>query len=276
MGNMVTHIATTEKVMIGPAPRIAAEHMGSGEAVIFLHGIGGNRSNWSEQLPAFAERGYHAIAWDARGWGDSDDYDGLLDFNDFSRDLVRLMDHFDLRSAHFVGLSMGGFILQDFYHFHPEKVKTMTLADTSVSMLQEFGEEWIEEFVSARKKPLLEGKEPKDIAPGVAKALVGPDASSETVRRLADSLAALRKGNYIKAIDTVTRHLNPLDHRQVKVPALVIVGSADALTSPDGARHLASLIPGAEMAVIEGAGHLSNMEKPEEFNRIVLDFLARH
>ena len=75
-----------EKVMVTGAPRIAVEHIGAGPVAIFLHGIGGNRTNWRDQLPAFS-RSFHAVAWDARGYGDSDDYEGPLDFGDFAPDL---------------------------------------------------------------------------------------------------------------------------------------------------------------------------------------------
>ncbi|MGH8011317.1 MAG: alpha/beta fold hydrolase, partial [Candidatus Binataceae bacterium] len=66
-------------------PRIAVDHMGAGALVVFLHGIGGNRTNWHDQLPDFS-RHFHAVSWDGRGYGDSDDYDGPLDFGDFSHD----------------------------------------------------------------------------------------------------------------------------------------------------------------------------------------------
>jgi 3-oxoadipate enol-lactonase len=72
-----------------------------------MHGIGGNRTNWHDQLPVFAQR-FHAVAWDARGYGASHDYSEPLDFSDFATDLARLLDHFEVERAHLVGLSMGG------------------------------------------------------------------------------------------------------------------------------------------------------------------------
>ena len=94
-----------------------------------MHGIGGNRTNWHDQLPAFGAR-YRAVAWDARGYGLSDDYDGPLSYDDFCGDILRVLDHFGARKAHLVGLSMGGFIAQDFYAHHPERVASLVLADT--------------------------------------------------------------------------------------------------------------------------------------------------
>ena len=88
---------------IGPAPFIAIDYIGTGPLVIFLHGIGGDRSTWAHQLTAFAEAGYCAVAWDARGYGDSDDYDGPLSFTDIADDLARVIDAFAVDKAHIVG-----------------------------------------------------------------------------------------------------------------------------------------------------------------------------
>src|SRR5690606_35205534 len=111
------------------SPRLAYDAAGRGECVVFLHGIGGNRSNWTGQLAALAPR-YRAVAWDARGYGASDDYEGALDFADFSTDLGRLLDHLAAPAAHLVGLSMGGRIALDFYERAPARVKSLVLCDT--------------------------------------------------------------------------------------------------------------------------------------------------
>ena len=88
-------------------PCIAYDQAGEGDIVLFLHWIGGIRSNWRDQSRAFV-RNYHAAAWDARDYGASDDYAGPLDFGDFASDIVRLLDHLGAATAHIAGLSMGG------------------------------------------------------------------------------------------------------------------------------------------------------------------------
>src|SRR5258706_7511304 len=114
---------------IGPAPRIAVQHDGAGELVMFLHGIGGNRDNWDDQLVHYAPHS-HAAAWDARGYADSDDYPGELSITDFAGDLRRVLDHFKADKAHIVGLSLGGRVAQRFYFKHPDRVRSLVLADT--------------------------------------------------------------------------------------------------------------------------------------------------
>lgn len=264
---------TTHTGRVPGAPALAYDACGSGDAVILLHGIGGNRSNWADQLPVLGER-YRAVAWDARGWGGSDDYPGPLEFADFSCDLVRLMDHLGVARADLVGLSMGGFIAQDFVLRFPHRVRSLVLADTSRGPMTDHGPQWVEEFLAARKVPLLAGKTPADIAPMVARSLAGPSATPAQVQRLHDSIASLHKDSYLKAMDTVTRYAIPARHHEIAAPTLVIVGADDALTPPDAARRLADAIPGARLAVIPQAGHLSNIEQPQAFDRLVLDFLA--
>src|SRR5262249_6313876 len=120
-----TRMTDFKKVMVPGAPQIAIEHIGGGPLLIFLHRLPGNRTNWREQLPVFA-RDFHAAAWDARGYGDSDDYEGPLDFGDFAHDLRRVLDHFGAARAHLVGLSMGGMIALDFITRYRDRVATLT------------------------------------------------------------------------------------------------------------------------------------------------------
>ena len=143
-------------------PRIAVDHCGAGP-LIFLHGIGGNRTNWHDQLPVFGPH-FHAVSWDARGYGASDDYDGPLHFGDFAKDLGGVIRFFNDERAHLVGLSMGGLIALDFYGSFPDNVATLTLCD-SLPGFGHLDDNQRREFVRLRQQPLLEGKEPKDIAP---------------------------------------------------------------------------------------------------------------
>src|ERR1700740_1643625 len=109
----------------GPVP-LAYEARGSGPLVVFLHGIGGNRTNWYEQLDHFGDR-FCAVTWDARGYGAREDPPQTLKFSDYADDLNRLLYHLQADRAHLVGLSMGGMIIQDFYDRYPQRVATLSL-----------------------------------------------------------------------------------------------------------------------------------------------------
>lgn len=256
-------------------PRLAVDHMGDGPLVVFLHGIGGNRTNWHDQLPVFAKE-FHAASWDARGYGLSDDYDGPLDFADFAHDLKRVLDHFRVTKAHLCGLSMGGRILQDFYPRYPDRVATLVLCDTFPGFDASFTPEKRAEFVRLRKEPLIQGKEPKDIAPVVAKTLIGPKSSPAAFQRLVDSMTMLHKESYIKTVEATAHYNRTADLPNIEVPTLLVFGGDDRLTPPTIGKRMANEIPDSRLVVIEDAGHLPNIERPEAFNAVVLDFLRQH
>ena len=261
-------------VMVPGAPRIAVEHVGAGPLVIFLHGIGGNRSNWHDQLFEFG-RDFHAAAWDARGYGGSDDYEGPLDFADFAHDLRRVLDHFGAPRAHLVGLSMGGMIALDFAERYGDRVATLTLCD-SLPGFKHLSAAQRAEFIRLREEPLLAGKEPRDMAPAVARSLLGQNPRTGSYERLIESMSALRKESYIKTITGTVNYGRNFDLEKIAIPTHIVVGDEDTLTPPATSRAMAQRIPGARLTIIEGAGHLSNIEQPEAFNRAVFDFLTEH
>ena len=263
-----------ETAIVPGMPRIAVERVGEGPLVVFLHGIGGNRTNWRDQLSVFA-RDFHAVAWDARGYGDSDDYEGPLDFGNFADDLCRVLDHFDVTRAHLVGLSMGGMIALDFATRYADCVATLTLCD-SLPGFTHLSEAQRAEFIRLRQEPLLAGKEPSDMAPAVARSLLGKNPRAGSYERLVESMSALHKQSYLKTIAGSANYGRKLDLESIAVPTHVVVGDEDTLTPPAMSREIARRIPEARLTIIEGAGHLSNIEQPEAFNRAVLDFLIEH
>jgi len=256
---------------IGPIPHIAVDSCGEGELLILLHGIGGNKRNWASNIEPFG-RHFKTVAWDARGYGESDDYEGELEFTDFAYDLDRVLDYFGAEKAHLLGLSMGGRIALSYYETHRHRVSSLTLCDTYKGF-RHFTKEQQDEFIRLRKEPLLAGKEPSDIAPIVAETLIGNPANRSAFDQLVDSMSRLHKESYIKAIEASAQSDHADNLGQITVPTLVVVGSLDRLTPPALARDIADQIPGARLEIIDGAGHLSNIEEAEAFNKVVLDFL---
>lgn len=263
----------TERILDNPA--IAVDHAGKGDVLVLMHGIGGNRTNWTRQVKVFSEY-FHVIAWDARGYGDSDDYEGPLDFSDFARDLSKVLDHFGAASAHIAGLSMGGRIAQDFAALFPQRVKTLTLIATH-SGFQTFSPEEQEKFVRLRLKPLVEeGKEPADIAPIVARSLLSPHASEDNYRELVASMAALHKDSYVKTVQSSTGFDRSSELKNITAPTKLIYGENDPLTPAAFGEGMAEKIKHARYAIIPKAGHLINIEQPEAFNACLLEFLLAH
>lgn len=253
---------------------IAYEIQGSGPLTVFLHGIGGNRTNWYSQLEHFSDR-FCAVTWDARGYGASDDSPHPLKFSDYADDLRRLLDHLHADRAHIVGLSMGGMIAQDFYSRTPERVATLALVDTTAG----FGaasEEERRDFLARRLDPLEKGLTPTDIAPGVVQVLASQYATLAAREQLIASLSALRIEPYKQALHAIVttdfRSLAPT----IAVPTLVIVGEEDIVTPLPASEFLVRNIPGAALVKIPQAGHLTNIEKPQEFNAALRQFLTQH
>jgi 3-oxoadipate enol-lactonase len=272
---MTTMLATAPvtTARIGPSPTLCVDEAGDGPALIFLHGVGGNRLNWRRQVERFGSMGLQAISIDARGYGDSEDYEEPLAFTDFADDVVRVLDTLGHEQASICGLSMGGRIALDLWRRYPDRVSRLILADTSAGSKETQDPAKIDAFLAARRKPLLEGRTPAELAPTLVETLVGPNATASQRDALIASLAALHRDSYIKTLETVTRFTDFPDFATISVPTLVIVGSEDRIAPPHIAQAMAAAIPGARLAVLDGAGHISNIEAPDAFDKALADFL---
>lgn len=253
------------------APSLAVDLAGAGPLVLFMHGIGGNRGNWRAQMPAFAPH-FSCVAWDARGYGGSEDYAGALAFDDFVDDVVRVLDHFGVERAHLVGLSMGGRIAMRAALLHPGRIATLTLLDTHEGF-EAFTPEQRHAFVESRRAPLLAGKEPVDIADTVARSLVGPKATPAQLQQLVDSIAALHKMSYIKSLQATVEQVVLGDISRISAPAHFVVGADDSLTPPAMHHEMSAKMGGAPVSVLPDAGHLSNIENAPAFNETALEWL---
>lgn len=266
-------VVTTGFCPVG-AGRITYDRSGSGPAVVFLHGIGGNRSNWAEQLVSLGAN-YTCVAWDAMGYGDSSDPADGMRFEHFAEELKMLLDDLNVDRAHLVGLSMGGHIAQSFYSLHPERVATLTLAATSAG-LGVLSKPAQQDFAARRLTPLENGLTPADTSAAVVEVLVGRKANAAIRERLRKSFEAVHKGAYMQTVHAIlTTDFRPLLPR-ISVPTLVIVGEDDRVLPPEHSVFLARAIPGASLSLLEETGHLCNIEAPDSFAAILKDFLDRH
>jgi 3-oxoadipate enol-lactonase len=253
-----------QKILVGPAPRLALSVAGEGPLLLFLHGLGGRRQNWDAQL-AFFSKQFKAAAWDARGYGESDDYEGPLQFSVFSDDVLRLLDHFKVEKTFLVGLSMGGRIARNFALHHPERVAALVLANTTPG----FGSltpQQVREFVEQRRNA-----DPIELA----QRLVSPHARPGARDDLVASLRAVHRESYLKTLEASVAQDQAAAIERIRAPTLVVTSEDDRLYPPAIAQDMVRRIPGARLALIERAGHLSNMEQPDRFNQVVLEFLLQ-
>jgi 3-oxoadipate enol-lactonase len=253
----------------GP-PSIAHDVRGTGETVVFLHGIGGNRENWADQLALFG-RDFRAVSIDLRGYGDSDDVDAL-EFGDFVRDVQCVLDSLGVDRAHLVGLSMGGLVAQAFYAQAPQRVLSLCLVACRSGAAPVLPGARRDNFVSERLGPLRAGG-PEALARSLAPTLIGSAASVQASERVMASLRKLRPDSYARVLEARMRIEPFLDLSTVNVPVLVIGSDEDKVAPLEQMRELAAAIPQARLQVIHGAGHLVNIEKPVEFNAALGAFL---
>jgi pimeloyl-ACP methyl ester carboxylesterase len=252
-----------ETVLVGPTPRIAVSHAGSGPLVLFLHGIRGNRRNWYGQIDAFS-KDFTAAAWDARGYGESDDHAGPLQFDHFAGDVLRVAAHFGAHKLHLVGLSMGGRIARNVALRFPERLDSLTLVATAPGF-DALSTDEIRRFVT----------EHRTRTPQTLQRLLGSGAPREAFDELSDSLSRMREESYRKTLEASVAQDRGAPIENIRVPTLVIAGDEDKVYPPALAQDVARRIPGAELVMMPGAGHLPNLEQPERFNEILLDFLNR-
>jgi 3-oxoadipate enol-lactonase len=231
--------------------------------VLFLHGIRGNRSNWRHQLDFFSQR-FKAAAWDARGFGDSDDYEGWLQFDDLIGDVLRVAGHFKAEKLHLVGLAMGGRIGRHVALRYPERLHSLTMVSTNPGFDALSADE-VRRFVTERTNR----------TPATVAALLGSQARPGALDEVQESLAKLREHSYLKMLEASVLQDRATPIEQIRVPTLVIAGDEDRVLQPELTRAMARRIPGAELVLMHGVGHFPNLEQPERFNDAVLDFITR-
>lgn len=255
-------------------PAISLQQIGDGELVVFLHGIGGNANNWINQLLAIGKN-YRAVAWDMRGYGNSEDYEGPFRVEDVCNDLLAVINYYDVKHAHIVGLSMGGMVAQEFYRRYPERVSSLVLANTNEGIGVAFSQQQKDEFVRLRKQPLEEGKEPSSLVAPMLKALLGKNPPQSAVLNIEDSIGALRKYSYIKSIEAIVEFDSSDVMSMITVPVLLIGSTRDKVTPVESMLSMSKNIHGSQLYIFDDVGHLSNLEVPNEFNELVLDFLSQ-
>ena len=254
------------------SPKICFNKIGVGETVIFLHGIGGNKSNWHRQMH-YLSNICSTISWDARGYGDSEDYSTELTLDDFSTDLNNLLKFCKIEKAHFVGLSMGARIAMNYYINNASKVLSLTLCNCFYSFGKSMSKQKQNEYINLREKPLSEGKTFSDIAPTIIRSLVKEDCKQSVIDELTKSISILRKKPYLKCIKTAFNYDVSENLVDFDVPTQLIFSTHDKLTPLTIGETMHKKIPDSKFNIIQNAGHLSNLEQPDQFNKILFEFI---
>lgn len=253
-------------------PRIAYSEIGQGEALVFLHGIGGNRRNWDEELRHFG-KAYRAVAIDFQGYGDSEGLGENFEFIHFVSDVTGVLDAIGIQKAHVVGLSMGGLVAQALYSQAPDRVASLGLVACRAADEPVLPPARREAFIRERLEPLRAGG-PEALALSLAPKLLGSTASPQAREQVMASLRKVRPDAYFTIMEARMRLQPLLDPARIQVPTLVIGSDEDQVAPLEQMRTLAAAIPGARWREIRQAGHLINLEQPQEFRFVLEDFLS--
>jgi 3-oxoadipate enol-lactonase len=240
-----------------------------GDVVALLHGLGGSRTAWEPQLTALADAGWRAAAWDMPGYGESAappswTFEALADAA--ATWAARLSGR-----AHVVGLSLGGMVALHLALRHPHVVRSLVVCDSSPAFGFDGttdGATWVDERLAA----LHDGGSPSAIAPALLRSIMAPDATG--IDAAVAAMSRIDTEALAGAIGCVPTHDLVGRLGAIDVPTMVVVGELDQETPPHYSEHLAANIPGARLEVIAGAGHLSNLERPEAFDALLVRFLA--
>jgi pimeloyl-ACP methyl ester carboxylesterase len=235
------------------------ETHGSGPAVLLSHGYGATCRMWDGQVAAFAGR-WRIITWDMRGHGQSGDpadpalYSHALTVGD----MAAVLDACGVETAVIGGLSLGGVMSLGFHIAHPERVRALVLCDTGPGFRNPDARAAWNERALARAQELEERG--LDAARGGGETRLGS-------HRSARGLAGAARGMLAQFDDSLIRSLPA-----IRVPTLVLVGSEDR-NFLGAADYMTAKIAGARKAVVDGAGHAANLDRPKAFNAAVGEFL---
>lgn len=251
---------------------IAYDDVGSGPAVVLLHGYPFNRSLWRDQV-AVLQKEHRIIAPDLRGHGESAVAPSPSTMELMAGDVAGLLDNLDIAQATIGGLSMGGYVALAFYRRFPSRVRSLILAATRA---QGDNDE------AKRNREVQATKARQEGMEGIADALLPKMLTSDTVTKRPEIVKHLRGMMASTDPEGAAAALEGMAIRQdqtsllsqIVVPTLILVGSEDAITPPADAELMHREIPRSRLEIIEGAGHVLNLEKPEEFNAALMKFLG--
>jgi 3-oxoadipate enol-lactonase len=254
------------------------ERTGSGPAIVFAHGLGGNHLSWWQQVPHFSSS-YTCVTFAHRGFLPSCLTSGSLDPGLFEEDLLALVDHLKLAEVRLVAQSMGGRACLYFALHHPQRVRGLVMASTrgavDLNTLDAVDRKAIESWFAAHSGIQADLRK-RGIHPAAGERMAREQPALEFLYREIDRLSTGLDKDALRPKLDAARTLPASAVKELKVPVLFISGMEDVIFPPPAAAALANLVPGAKLESVLQAGHSVYFQRAEIFNRLVSDFFEMH
>jgi pimeloyl-ACP methyl ester carboxylesterase len=246
--------------------------LGGGPTVLMLHGVGGGHLAFAPQVETLASAGYRAVAWDMPGYGHSAPIEPYT-FKGLAESCIRLIESLKCGDVALLGHSMGGMVAQEVVARRPELVNKLILCGTSPSFGKPGGD-WQREFIASRTAPLDAGGTMAQLAEILVPQMVGPGALPEGLRLATHCMSQIPPATYRRALEAMVTFDRRANLERINVPTLVVAGEHDRNAPPAMMKKMADAIPRSTFIEMHGIGHLQNLEAPEDFDGLLLNFLA--
>jgi len=250
---------------------------GEGEPLILIMGIGYDATLWGfNQIPAFSPK-FQVVVFDNRDAGRSSKATTSYTIADMADDVAGLMDGLGIERAHILGISMGGMIAQEFALRYPDRLNKLILVGTGASTGRaKFDPIMVWNFVKQHDQEGLIFAAEQFLWLFSTDFVRNHQAVDQTLALMASNPNPFSPEAYARQAEAYVKH-DALDRvGAIKAHTLVITGEQDRLTPPWIGRELADAIPGAKFHLVEGGPHALPLERPDDFNKIVIDFLGKH
>lgn len=246
---------------------IGYDDAGAGDAapIVFLHGVGSDKSVWRPQRDHFA-RERRVLAFDYPGYGESDAAPEETNRDDYAAAILSAMGALGVGRAHVCGLSLGGVVAIAMHGADPGRCASLILADTFA--VHPDGQAFYERSLAAAESGSL-----REMAEARVDVLLAQPADPATRREVVETMARIDPAAYRIGAAAVWLADQRERAHDIRVPTLVLCGSEDRITPPALSATLARLIPGARCEPVDGASHLANLDRPEQFNTLVGAFI---
>ena len=237
--------------------------MGTATPIVFLHGVGSDRSVWRPQIETFSKE-RRAVAFDYPGYGDSETAPEGTTRDDYATTILAAMTELGIQEAHVCGLSLGGVVAIAMHNAWPKRIKSLILADTFAEHPD--GQGIYERGIAASGDLRAMAESRVDV-------LLAQPADPAVRSEVVETMARIDPEAYRIGARAVWLAKQQDRAQAIRVPTLVLCGAEDRITPPALSTTLAKLIPGAQYEQIGQAGHISNLERPDEFNLLVGAFI---